>query len=132
MFTQPASPNEGVDVILSEELRANIEKAVTSNCKNIDSQCVDSIESLLNSPQTELEARQILAAGAGLFALLALAIPLYEKERSQGVPVALHVPSAQLDPAVSAARASTIAVVTGSGSPIITITPRPDAASTTG
>ncbi|KAJ4364159.1 hypothetical protein N0V83_009614 [Neocucurbitaria cava] len=131
LFTEPANPNDGVDIVLSDELRANIDKAIADSCKNVDSQCVESIKNLLVNPHTELEARQLVAAGAGLFALLALAIPLYEKERSQGVPVAIHIPSAQIDPAASAAQASTIAAITGSGSPLITITQKPDLASVT-
>lgn len=117
--------------MLSDELRVNMDKAIANNCKNVDSQCVESIKKLLVNPHTELESRQLVAAGAGLFALLALAIPLYEKERSQGVPVAIHIPSAQINPAASAAQASTIAAITGSGSPLITITQKPDVASVT-
>ncbi|CAO2649935.1 Nn.00g012270.m01.CDS01 [Neocucurbitaria sp. VM-36] len=131
LFTEPANPNDGVDIVLSDELRANIDKAIASSCKTVDNQCVENIRGLLINPQTELEARQLIAAGAGLFALLALAIPLYEKERSQGVPIAFHIPSSQLDPAASAAQASTIAAIMASGSPIITITQKPDAASAT-
>jgi hypothetical protein len=118
--------------LLSEELRADIQKAIDSNCKEINSQCVDGVKDLLANPHTELESRQVLAAGAGLFALFALAIPWLEKSRNQGVPVALHIPSAQLEPAASAASAATIVAVTGSGVPFVTVVPSAKAPTPTG
>jgi hypothetical protein len=46
--------------------------------------------------------------------------------------VAIHVPSVQLNPAVSAARAATFAAITKSDGPILTITPTPVVATITG
>jgi hypothetical protein len=90
------------------------------------------VKELLVSPSTELESRQVAVVGAGLFALIALTIPWWSKSGNQGVPVALHIPSAQLDPAASAASAATIAAVTGSGVPFITIVPSAKTPSLTG
>jgi hypothetical protein len=73
LFTEAASPNNGVDVIFSEELRAYMKEAMESNCNNIDTQCVNGIRDLMVNPRTELESRQLAAAGVGLFALIALA-----------------------------------------------------------
>lgn len=81
------------------------------------------------NPHTELESRQILAAGAALAALLALIIPMTRDDR--GIPIAIHIPSAQIEPAVSAAAASTLAAITGSGNPFVTITPKPQIVSAT-
>ena len=136
LFTEAASPNGGVDVVLSDDLRTNIQKAVDSNCKNIDTNCVDSIKGLLVNPHTELESRQVgpaVAGGAAFLAFIAMVIPLWGQSRDQqGVPVALHIPSAQLDPAASVAHAATIAAAASSGAPFITITPKPDAPAVTG
>jgi hypothetical protein len=128
LFTEAASSIEGVDVVFSDELRANIQKAVNSNCNNLDAQCVDSVSNLLVNLHTELESRQvaIAVAGAELFVLIAIAIPLWGKGRNEGVPVALHIPSAQLDPAASAAQASAVAVIANSAAPSITINRKPE------
>jgi hypothetical protein len=117
-------------VILSEELRTNIQKAIDGDCKSIDSKCIDSVKSLLVNPHTELESRQVLAVMAGLIALVSLTIPLWE-DKNQGVPVALHMPPAQLDSAASAANAATMAAVTNSGAPFVTIVATPTAPVTT-
>jgi hypothetical protein len=45
MFTAAADMNGGVDVVFSEELRTNIKTAIDSNCKDINAQCVDSVNS---------------------------------------------------------------------------------------
>jgi hypothetical protein len=123
MFTAAADMNGGVDVVFSEELRTNIKTAIDSNCKDINAQCVDSVNSLLVNPHTELESRQaIVLAGAGMFAFIAMVIPMLNKDRNEGVPVVLHMPSGQLGPAASAAKASTIAFITNSAAPAVTIT----------
>jgi hypothetical protein len=129
LFTDAPSPNGGVDVLLSEELRTNIQKSIDDNCNTINPQCVDSVRGLLVNPHTELESRQlaeVVVGVAGLIALVSLTIPLWE-DRNQGVPVALHMPPAQLEAAGSAANAATMAAVTGSGAPFITIVATPTA-----
>jgi hypothetical protein len=125
LFINPASAGGGVNTILSEVLRADIDKAVKSDCKDIDGQCFESIKSLLINRKTELESRQIEVAATALFALIALAIPWIEKDSKKGIPVAIHIPSTQFGPATSAAQASTLAIVTGQGTSI-TITPKPN------
>jgi hypothetical protein len=90
------------------------------------------VKDLLVNPHTELESRQVAVVGAGVFALIALTIPWWGKSGNQGVPVALHIPSAQLDPAASAASAATIAAVTGSGVPFVTIVATAKAPTPTG
>jgi hypothetical protein len=132
LFTDTGNPDGGVDIILSEELRANIQKAVDSNCNDINAQCVDGVKYLLVNPHTELESRQVVAVGASVFAVVALAIPWWGKSGNQGVPVALHIPSTQLDPAASAASAATVVAVTGSGVPFVTIVPSAKAPTPTG
>jgi hypothetical protein len=136
LFTAAASPKDGVDVVLSEELRSNIQKAVDSNCKNIDTQCTESIKSLLINQDTRLESRQAdkaVVAGAALFGLLSFVIAMLRKGDNQpAVPGVLHVPAAQMAPAASAARAATIAAITKSGAPIVTLTPKPAAPTVTG
>jgi hypothetical protein len=132
MFTAAANPRDGFDVVLSDELRANVQKAIESNCQNIDSQCVESVKGLLVSPDTELEARQLdtVRTGAALLGFLALAIPLFGVGRdSQAVPAAYHIPSSQVDPAMSAAQAFTVVAAQHSGAPGITITLEPNVAS---
>lgn len=109
-----------------------MKEAMKSNCNNIDTQCVNGIRDLMVNPRTELESRQLAAAGAALFALIALAIPWLAKSQNEEVPLALHIPASQMDPAVSAAQASTIAAITKTDAPYITITPKPDAPSATG
>ncbi|KAF1917522.1 hypothetical protein BDU57DRAFT_537190 [Ampelomyces quisqualis] len=131
LFTDPASSNGGVDVVLSEELRAKVQKAVDSDCNTINAQCVESVRTLLINPRTELESRSLVAFAAGAIALISLAIPWWGKQ-NQGVPVALHMPSAQLGSAASAANAATVAAVTGSGVPFVTITSTPTTTSTPG
>jgi hypothetical protein len=131
LFTDSASPNGGVDVVLSEELRVKVQKAVDSECNTVNEKCIESIRTLLVNPHTELESRSIVAFAAGAIALIALAIPWWGKQ-NQGVPVALHMPSAQLDPAASAANAATMVAVTGSGVPFVTITATPTTTTTLG
>jgi hypothetical protein len=103
LSTNAANPNGGVDVVFADELRANIQKDIESNCVGIDAQCVGSVSSLLLNPRTELESQQaaLIIVGAELFALIAIAIHLCQKDRNEGAPIALHIPSAQLDPAAS-------------------------------
>ncbi|KAF2028204.1 hypothetical protein EK21DRAFT_114118 [Setomelanomma holmii] len=116
LFTE-AADDGSIDIVLSEELRGNIKTVLDTKCNSIDTQCVNSIKDLLINPRTELESRQLAgaaAAGAVLFALLALALPC------------------QIDPAASAAQASTIAVITKTDAPFITITPKLDTPSATG
>ncbi|KAH5469686.1 hypothetical protein HBI22_195710 [Parastagonospora nodorum] len=135
LFTDAASPKGGLDVLLSEELRANVKKAFDSNCKSIDDQCIGSVKELLINPQTQLESRQVgqvAAAVAAVILLAAVLLPVLEKDRTQGIPVALHIPSAQLDLAVSVAATATIAVITASGTPFVTVTPRTPTASSVG
>jgi hypothetical protein len=111
---------------LSEELRTNMQKAIDADCKSIDSKCIDSVKKLLVNPRTELESRQAVVAIAGLIALVSLTIPLWE-DKNQGVPVALHMPPAQLESASSAANAATVAAITNSGAPFVTIVATPTA-----
>jgi hypothetical protein len=87
--------------VFTDELRANIQKAIESNCVNIDAQCVGSVSSLLLNPRTELESQQaaLIIVRAELFALITIAIHLCQKDRNEGVPIALHIPPAQLDSA---------------------------------
>lgn len=134
LFTDSASPAGGVDVVLSQDLQANLKTVLDSNCKTIDSDCIYNIRSFLVNPRTELESRQAVAFmyGVGaLIGLISLTIPLWE-ERNHGVPVALHIPQAQIDPAASAASAATMAAVSDSGAPFVTITPRPNITPTAG
>jgi len=134
LFTGAASPKGGLDVVLSEELRTNIKKAFDSNCKTVDDKCVGSMKDLLINPHTELESRQVGAAAGAVAAVILLAaimLPLFEKDRTQGIPVALNIPSIQLSSAVSVAATATIAVVTASGTPL-TIAPKPHTTSAPG
>jgi hypothetical protein len=134
MFTAAADASGGVDVVFSEDLRTNMKSAIDNNCKDINTQCIDSVNDLLINPHTELETRQaiIILAGAEVFAFIAVIIPMLSKDRDDGVPVALHLPSGQLAPAASAAQASTIAVITKSAAPAVTITRKPGNAIATG
>lgn len=135
LFTKAANPNDGLDVILSEDLRASVQKAVDNDCKDTNTQCVQSIKSLLVNQNTKLESRQL---GSGLVARAALAEFLSilfanagKGQNAQPIPAALHVPSSQIDPAISAARAGTFAAVTKSDAPAITIMPTPAASTIT-
>ncbi|KAI5374378.1 hypothetical protein J4E82_006948 [Alternaria postmessia] len=132
VFTDPPSPKDGFDLILSEELRGKIETALDDACANIDDTCLETINNILLNPQTELEARQILIAGYSLAFLAALYFPIANKLiNSKGVPVAIHAPLNQVGPIASAAQASTLAFATGTGTAMVTITRKPDVASTT-
>jgi hypothetical protein len=137
MFTTAVSPKDGVDVVLSDELRASVQKALEENCKDIDTRCVEKVKALMVSPHTELEARQLgnvaVAAGAGLMAFFALAIPFFKSgQEAYTVPSAYHIPSSQVGPAVSAAKAATIIAGAYPGAPSITITLQPITATITG
>lgn len=136
LFTKAASPNDGLDVVLSEDLRTNVPKAIIGNCQEVDTQCVRTIKDLLMNRNTRLKSRQVgpeIVAGATLAGFLAIVYAMLGKTQSeQAVPVAIHVPSVQLNPAVSAARAHTFAAITKSDSPILTITPTPVVATVTG
>ncbi|KAI4925262.1 hypothetical protein J4E85_007139 [Alternaria conjuncta] len=134
VFTDSPSPNDGVDVILSDELRGKVESALDSACVDLDDVCFESIKDILVSPNTELETRQVeellYGVGAAVAVFFAYIIPVTSNS-SKGVPVALHAPAHQLGPAASAAQASTVAIATASDAPIITITRKPDATLTT-
>ncbi|KAH6865939.1 hypothetical protein BKA58DRAFT_461960 [Alternaria rosae] len=133
VFTDSSSPNDGVDVILSDELREKVGSALDSACVNLDDACLESIKDLLVSPSTELETRQAveaIGAGAALAAFFAYIMAMTFNS-SKGVPVALHAPLHQVGPAASAAQASTLAIATASDAPVITITRKPDATPTT-
>lgn len=136
LFTKAASPKDGLDVVLSDELRSSVQNAVDSNCQDVNTQCVESIKYLLINRNTKLESRQVgpeVIAGAVLAGFLGILYALLGKSQSeQAIPIAIHVPSVQLNPAVSAARAPTFAAITKSDSPILTITPTPVAATITG
>jgi hypothetical protein len=122
-----------VDVVLSEDLRANIKKTFDTSCKTVDNQCVGNMKALLINPHTELESRQIIVGAAGALALLlAILLPSIEEHRSKGIPIALHLPSAQLAPAASAAEAATVAVISTSGTPFVTVVPNPPPTSVPG
>ncbi|KAH7408683.1 hypothetical protein DE146DRAFT_786096 [Phaeosphaeria sp. MPI-PUGE-AT-0046c] len=134
LFTDAAGSDGGVDVVLSQDLQATMKTVLDNNCITIDNGCIDSVRNLLVSPQTELESRQAVAvvyAVGALIGLVSLTIPLWE-ERNHGVPAALHIPQAQIGPAASAASAATMAAVTESGAPFVTITPRPSITRTAG
>jgi hypothetical protein len=132
VFTDPPSPNDGVDLILSEDLRTKVGNVLNSACANLDDTCFEGVNDVLVNPQTELEARQIGLAGAALAFLAALYIPLvWHGDKSKGVPVVVHAPLNQVEPVASAAQASTLAFATGIGASIITITRKPDVPSTT-
>lgn len=135
LFTDAAAPSGGVDVILSQDLQANLKSVLESNCKTIDNGCIESVRNSLVNPKTELESRQLVVAavyGVGAFiGLISLTIPLWE-DRNHGIPAALHIPQSQIGPAASAASAATMAAVTDSGTPFITITPRPNITPTAG
>ncbi|RYN92169.1 hypothetical protein AA0119_g10193 [Alternaria tenuissima] len=93
VFTDPSSPKDGFDLILSEELRGKLETALDDACANIDDTCLETINNILVNPQTELEARQILIAGYSLAFLTALYLPIANKLiNSKDVPVAIHAP----------------------------------------
>jgi hypothetical protein len=98
LFTATVKSIGGVNVIFSDELRTNIKTAIDSNCKDINAQCVEIIDTLLINPHTELETRQaaLIVIGFETFAVIALLIPMLSKDRNEGVPVALHLPSGQL------------------------------------
>jgi hypothetical protein len=132
IFTNSPSPSDGVDLILSEELRGKVGSTLESACVNLDDACFESINGLIVSPQTELEARQIGVAGLAIAFLLAAYLPIaYQLDKSKGVPVVLHAPLSQIKPVVSAANAPTLAFAIGTGTPTITITRKPDEASIT-
>jgi hypothetical protein len=128
IFTDSPSPNSGVDAVLSEDLRANIQKAVDASCKTIDSQCIGSIKNLLINPRTELESRQLGPVVPAVVLFFALIAGVWEvgKDGSKGVPLAIHIPPAQVAEAASAAEAATIAAVTGVGAatPFVTFVPK--------
>lgn len=135
IFSDAAGPDGGVDVILSKDLQANLNTVIDNNCKTIDNGCIESVRSSLISPETELESRQLVAAAAygvgALIGLVSLTIPLWE-DRNHGIPAALHIPQAHISPAVSAASAATMAAMTDTGAPFVTVTPRPNITPTTG
>jgi hypothetical protein len=135
LFTDTAGPDGGVDVILSQDLQANLKTVLENSCKTIDNGCIESVRNSLINPRTELESRQLLVAAAygvgALIGLVSLTIPLWE-DRNHGIPAALHIPQAQISPAASAASAATMAVVIDSGTPFVTITPRPNITPTAG
>jgi hypothetical protein len=134
IFTDAAGSAGGVDAVLSEELRGNIQKAISNDCKIVDGACINSMKDLLINPHTELESRQVGAVIAGLVVLASMILPMIilDANRELGVPIAIHVPPAQMAPAASAAEAATFAVVTGTGAPFVTVTAKPHVTSATG
>ncbi|KAH4219132.1 hypothetical protein HBI06_191950 [Parastagonospora nodorum] len=134
IFTDAAGSAGGVDAVLSEELRGNIQKAISNDCKTVDSPCINKMRDLLINPHTELESRQVVAVIAGLVALASMILPMIilDGNRELGVPIAIHVPPTQMGPAASAAEAATFAVVTGTGAPFVTVTSKPHVTSAAG
>ncbi|KAI4684338.1 uncharacterized protein J4E84_006326 [Alternaria hordeiaustralica] len=140
MFTEPAN-HDGVDMVISDELRTSINEALNSHCTTIDSVCFDSIKSLLFNRDTNLEARQLTAGEMALAAipLIALLFPIIQQaadptqamSQRPGATSMLHIPATQLSSAASVAQSSTFAYVTESAVSALLITPTPDVVTTT-
>ena len=140
MFTEPAN-HDGVDMVISDELRTSINEALNSHCSTIDSECFDSIKSLLFNHDTNLEARQLTTGEMALAAipLIALLFPIIQQaadptqamSQRPGATSMLHIPATQLSSAASVAQSSTFAYVTESAVSALLITPTPDVVTTT-
>jgi hypothetical protein len=86
LFTKAASPNDGLDVVLSDELRSNVQEAVDKSCQDINSQCVETVKALLVSRNTKLESRQVgpeVIAGAALAGFVAIILAMLGKFRAR-------------------------------------------------
>lgn len=140
MFTEPAD-HDGVDMVISDELRTSINEALNSHCATIDSVCFDSIKSLLFNRDTNLEARQLTAGEIALAAipLIALLFPIIQQaadhtqamSQRPGATSVLHIPATQLSSAASLAQSPTLAYVTEPAVSALLITPTPDVVTTT-
>ena len=104
-----------------------------SNCKTLNSQCLQSVRDGLVNTNTQLVARGILAiglGGAGLATILALFIPFVFEEHKL-IPIPIKLDPSQISAAAAAASATEIVVVPTSGLPV-TITPKPNPPLVTG
>lgn len=87
----------GIDVFVSPDLRDNLQKVIELKCKIINSECYQSVQTVLVGQQTFLEARQLSAAvAAGAIPFLGIFYPLWYDENQYLVPVSMHIPPAQL------------------------------------
>ena len=107
-----------------------------SNCKTLNSQCLQSVRDGLVNTNTQLVTRQLGAmglfgvVGAGLAAIVSLFLPfIFEKHKVIPIPIKLDL--SQISAATAAASATEIVVVPTSGPPV-TITPKPNPPTVTG
>jgi len=134
-YTEVAGPGQGINIFLSSDLQGNISNTVKSNCPELDDQCFQSVRDLLISPNTELdptiEPRWFFLGLAGLAGLLGLLIPAF-RFASYEVPNPIYIPPAQVSQVSLAAPATEFVMFTGSGTPTMTITPKPEPTTITG
>ena len=64
LFTTSADPNDGLDIVLSDELRRDVQEAVENNCKDVDEACIKSVKGVLISPYTETEIGDLSSEAA--------------------------------------------------------------------
>jgi predicted lysophospholipase L1 biosynthesis ABC-type transport system permease subunit len=104
-----------------------------SNCKALNSQCLQSVRDGLVNTNTQLVARQIGAVGlvgAALAVIIGLSLPFIFEEHKL-IPIPIKLDPSQISAATAAASATEIVVVPTSGPPV-TITPKPNPPTVTG
>lgn len=140
-YTGGSTPDEGINVFLSPEVRDRIKSAISTNCQEVTNDCVQSVKDVISSPNTELQARFIITAGAvgaiiagvvEVFAWITSIVAVYftflgDVSKGVGVPPFpeyVHIPPSQVSQLTSVA-AATVTVVMANDAPTVTITPKP-------
>lgn len=112
---------------MSDDVRANVQQAVTKNCGNFSNQCIEAVRETIFSGGTELNSRSADVIGFYLVSYLMamLSIAWWEGPRVKEIPVALNIHDDFIAQASSAIAASTVAIATGEATPIVTFTVKP-------
>lgn len=133
-YSGSGSPEEGIDIFVSEELQGKVREAYDADCKEINDACYTSVKDVLIHPDNELQPRQLDPVTVGVAVVLgfiAVLFPVWYKG-DQTVPVPIHMPAAEISQASEAESATAVVVVTGTEPPVITITPKPEPTTVTG
>jgi hypothetical protein len=119
-------PTKGIDISFSPSLHQYIQLMTGDNCQNLSQECFDSLEVAIADVSNTLDTRQ-LGAGVLLGSLAAgiVGILLGLFHLSKTDPMGLHLPPAQVSWITDMATASTIAVITATDAPAVTVTQHP-------
>ncbi|KAH8433391.1 uncharacterized protein LDX57_011025 [Aspergillus melleus] len=124
---------DGVDVYFSSELQDEVKEVIKDHCKEVDSDCIVSVQGVVGSPDTKIEARRKpLLRGSIFGAIVALLCTLWQGQNQDAPPINIHMPS-QIMNSMSAVATETVVVLVGpSETPTVTITQAPAPTTATG